>query len=121
MSTTPMTIRDIGPNTPLKAVVESTCARCQDFAFDSTWHYDWAREHEPPVPSLFVYSTVDRTTRQEAIEQWLAGNKESWDRNNRKVRTLLLSNTSHCMHWFIARAQYEAAVAQLVEDSGWLA
>jgi hypothetical protein len=116
-----MTIRDIGPNTPLKAVVESTCTHCQDFAFDSTWHYDWAREYEPPVPSLFVYSSVDRTTRQEAIEQWLTGNKESWERSDRKVRTLLLKNTSHCMHWFKARGQYEAAIAQLVEDSGWLA
>ena len=42
--------------------------RSQDSVFDSTWHYSWAREHEPAVPSLFVYSAVDRTTRQEAID-----------------------------------------------------
>jgi hypothetical protein len=112
--------RDIGPNTPLKAVVESTCARSQDTAFDSTWHYDWAREHEPPVPCLFVYSAVDRTTRQEAIEQWLVGNKERWESCGRNVSTLLLPNTSHCMHWFKARAKYEAAISGLVAKTTWL-
>ena len=110
-----MTMRDIAPRSPLKAIVESACERSQDSVFDSTWHYSWAREHEPAVPSLFVYSAVDRTTRQEAIEQWLGGNEEAWAASGRRVRRLLLPNTGHCMHWWRAGPQYKAALQELID------
>ena len=71
-----MSMDDIGPRSPLKSVVENAIQRVLGPVFDSTWHYDWCREHEPSVPALFVYSSVDRTTRQDDIEQWLTGNKE---------------------------------------------
>jgi hypothetical protein len=38
-----------------------------------------------------------------------------WQQLCRSVRTLLLPHTSHCMHWFKARAQYTTALAELAD------
>ena len=46
-------------------------------------------QYEPPSAALFVYSVVDRTTRQAAIESWFDGNQEAWLCSGRQVRTLL--------------------------------
>ncbi len=73
-----MSIRDLGMRTPLRAVVHAACEHAQDPVFDSTWHYDWLRQHEPMVPCLFVYSVTDRTIRQEAIELWMQTNNAQW-------------------------------------------
>ncbi len=73
-----MSIRDLGMRTPLRAVVHAACEHAQDPVFDSTWHYDWLRQHEPMVPCLFVYSVTDRTIRQDAIELWMHTNNAAW-------------------------------------------
>ena len=73
-----MSIRDLGMRTPLRAVVHAACEHAQDPVFDSTWHYEWLRQHEPLVPCLFVYSVTDRTIRQEAIELWMQSNSPTW-------------------------------------------
>ena len=118
-----LSLRDLAPNQPLTHIVHSACEQSHDAVFDSIlvimMHYDWYHEHEPAIPVLFVYSAVDRTTRKEAIEQWLHGNKAAWQASGRVVRTLLLPNTGHCMHWFRAREKYEAALVALVEESRW--
>ena len=111
-----MSLRDVAPGSTLNAVVNTACDQSQNAVFDSTWHYDWALQHEPCTPALFVYSKVDRTTRQEAIEGWFKGNRDRWETNGRKVSKLLLSNTSHCMHWFKAQPRYAAALAELAKD-----
>jgi hypothetical protein len=74
-----MSMRDLGMRTPLRAVVHAACEHAQDPVFDSTWHYEWLREHEPRhVPCLFVYSVTDRTIRQQAIELWMETNRDAW-------------------------------------------
>jgi hypothetical protein len=90
-----LTMRDIvSPDSPIKSAVHAACERAQTAVFDSTWHYDWALQHEPPAPALFVFSKVDRTTRQEAIEGWLHGNRQRCD-HPRCVSEFLITN-GHC-------------------------
>ena len=57
-------------------VLVQAVEKARDSVFDTTWHYDWSRLHEPSAPCLFVYSVVDRTTRQDAIERWMSSNKD---------------------------------------------
>jgi pimeloyl-ACP methyl ester carboxylesterase len=94
--------------------------------FNSCWHYDYMRAHEPLVPALFVYSTVDRTIRQEAIEKWLSSNgggawaeRAPGGKSGRDVHTLVLDGSGHVQHWWRARAQYLAAMAKYLQGIGW--
>ena len=112
-----MTIRDLGMRTPLRAVVHAACHHAQDPVFDSTWHYDWLRQHEPRVPCLFVYSVTDRTIRQEQIEEWMRSNKPSW--GSRRVETLLLDGTGHVEAFWKARPRYVAALSGLIDSVAW--
>jgi hypothetical protein len=54
-----------------------------------------------------------------AMTMTMAGNKDAWESSGRSVSTLLLRNTSHCMHWFKARNEYEIKIQDLVKTSGW--
>ena len=112
-----MSMRDLGMRTPLRAVVHAACEHAQDPVFDSTWHYDWIREHEPKMPCLFVYSVTDRTIRQQAIERWMETNSAAW--GGRPVKKLLLDGVGHVEAFWKARPQYEASLAAHITACGW--
>lgn len=119
-----MPLKELGIRSPLRASINAACEQASDAVFDSCWHYPWLEAHELPIPQLFMYSVVDRTIRQPAVEAWVEGRRMRMREHGRATvgdydgdglcETLLFERTNHVEHFWRERPRYLRAVTDFI-------